>query len=311
MGSDIGKLKKKLDKFEKRLFKLTLKLNSTKEVSNFYYSIIQRKVAKEYEKARKIYAEWATSNIPSHYNEEIRKQVKRIKAMKYKPQRITNYTKIKRSQVSKRKMLSITDDAINDYLLGLDSGRKEYYRFIRSTQQLNITEKELNKSIAQGFQEEKSLYGTKKKIHEALTKNALDKKYITIVDKNGKTRTYNAKYYASLVARTKLRAASTNAVIDTAIGFGSDLVQVSSHNTTTPFDSQFEGKVYSLSGKDKDFPAASFLPPFHPNCLHSISVYFKEAHTEKQVKKISDFSKGKIEIHPTRKSHIPVSKRAQ
>jgi hypothetical protein len=310
MGSEISKLKKQLDKIEKKLFSLALEINTTKEVSNFYYSKIQRKIYNEYEKARIIFSKWTILNIPTHYNEEIRKQVKRIKSLKFKPAKITNYAQIKKSQMSKRNKIVITEDAINDYLLGLDSGQKKYFKLVRSTQQLNITEKELNKSIAEGYQEKKSLYGARKNLQNVLMKDALDKKYITILDKNGKERNYNVKSYADLVARTKMRAASTNAVIDTAIGFGSDLIQVSSHNTTTPFDSQFEGKVYSLSGKDKEFPAASFLPPFHPNCLHSISVYFKEAHSKKEIKKISDFSKGKTEIHPTRKGHIPVSERA-
>jgi hypothetical protein len=41
------------------------------------------------------------------------------------------------------------------------------------------------------------------------------------------------------------------------------------------------------------------------NCIHVLSVYFKEAHTKKQVKEMSDFSQGKIKQHPFRKGLLP------
>ena len=68
----------------------------------------------------------------------------------------------------------------------------------------------------------------------------------------------------------------------------------------------FEGRVYSRSGKDPDFPplAMAFgkVDPkgkddltntylnIHPNCLHVILPWTAAGRTEEEIKKIKDFS---------------------
>lgn len=103
--------------------------------------------------------------------------------------------------------------------------------------------------------------------------------------------------------------ANNTAVINTALDVGADLVQVSSHNTDTPLCQEFEGKIYSISGKDPDFPALEEIPPFHPNCLHSLTVVFREVLERRGIDDYIAFSNGQTETHPTRESHIPVSER--
>lgn len=83
-----------------------------------------------------------------------------------------------------------------------------------------------------------------------------------------KGRRYKAKYYAELVARTRLRETQTNSTIDTNIRFGNDLVQVSRHEHISDICSPFEGKVFSISGHSSIYPQLSEAPPFHPNCQH-------------------------------------------
>jgi hypothetical protein len=310
MANSIAKLKKKLNSVEKKLFALSVEINQSEETSNFYWSQKQREAKKQYEKARVIFSEWSKINIPKVFDLSLRGQIKRIKDLKFKPPKTVNYVQFKDNNINKQSKAILTIDAISDYVIGLDSGLKKYNKLIRATQQTNITEKQLDESLTEGFQEKGSLYGASKRLQQELMKDVLDKKYIVIIDKNGKPRNYGVKSYADMVARTKFIDAQADATVNTAIGFGSDLVQVSSHNTLTPFDAQFEGKIFSLSGKDPDFPPATHLPAYHPNCIHTLSVYFRDAHTPEQVKKASDFSKGKTETHPTRQSHIPVSERA-
>ena len=84
-------------------------------------------------------------------------------------------------------------------------------------------------------------------------------------------RNYNLKKYSKMVARTRLRKVQSEAVIRMSEEFGTDLVQVSDHGTTTPICLPFEGNVYSISGKNKDHPVLPERPPFHPNCQHNIS----------------------------------------
>lgn len=50
-----------------------------------------------------------------------------------------------------------------------------------------------------------------------------------------------------------------------------DLVEVSSHNTDCDICKEFEGKVYSISGKHKEYPKLERKPPFHPGCRHYIT----------------------------------------
>jgi hypothetical protein len=307
--TEIAFLKQRLSRVENVLFDISKLTATTKQTSNLFWSNLLTEAKKQYEEARVIFSEWGQTNIPFFYDKNLKKQIRRIKEMKFTPPSVPSWIKFKDNRVNVRTKAGIVNDAISDYIIGLDSGQKKLNKLFRSTQQVNITEEELNKSIIEGFQQKRSLYGARKSAQQALLNDALDKKYIVVMDKNGDPIDYGIKTYAELVARTKLTEAQSSGTVNLAVATGSDLVQVSSHNTKTPFDAQFEGKVFSISGEDKRFPPAVFLPPFHPNCIHTISVYFADAQPEKTLQEMSDFSKGKTEKHPTRTMHVPVSKR--
>lgn len=116
--------------------------------------------------------------------------------------------------------------------------------------------------------------------------------------------------YAELVARTKIIEASSQSVIATAVETGSDLVQISSHNTKTPLCAEYEGKIFSISGKDPDFPMLDAEPPFHPNCMHTMTITFREALArDGTLEKYVDFSNDRTGEHPTREGFIPVAER--
>lgn len=306
----VAKLTKELDKVEKKLFDLSIITAKTKKTDNLFWARMRAKTKKLYEEARIIYAAWNELNIPFFYNKNIRKQIKRIKDLSFTIPNPTNYKQFKNKNINKQTIKTILNDSISSFVIGADSGEKKLNRLYGLTQQLNITETTLNKGIEEGFKERASVYGARKRIQEDLLRDALEKKYITVIDKNGKPINYKITTYAELVARTKLIQAQSDGTVNLAISTGSDLVQVSSHNTKTEYDAQFEGKIYSLSGKNSNFPAVIDLPPFHPNCRHTITVVFEEAlEINRTLEKLSDFSKGKINIHPTRTAHIPINKR--
>jgi hypothetical protein len=190
------------------------------------------------------------------------------------------------------------------------TGEKLILRLARITQQVNIAEDQIAKSIEAGFIESGSIQGSLKRLQKDLMTKALDGKYITVIDKNGDPISYKIKSYSELVARTKLQETSTDAVLNTAAATGSDLVQVSSHNTKSEICIPFEGKIFSISGNNKDFPKLYEASPFHPNCQHTMTVVFEEGlEADGTYDKYSDFSKGITEQHPTRKSWIPPSER--
>lgn len=85
---------------------------------------------------------------------------------------------------------------------------------------------------------------------------------------NVKGRRYQPRYYAELVARTEMRKAQSEAVINSCNQYETDLTEVSDHGTTTPICLNYEGKIFSISGRSTEYPYLDITPPFHPNCQH-------------------------------------------
>lgn len=122
------------------------------------------------------------------------------------------------------------------------------------------------------------------------------------VDRAG--RSWSLHTYCSMVSRTTSRQAEVLAVLTADPEH--DLYQISSHGTTCALCAPFEGRVYSRSGTDPDFPPLSLAfgkqdpngPDtlantwlnLHPNCLHSILFWTPAGRTEEEIQKIKDFS---------------------
>ena len=122
------------------------------------------------------------------------------------------------------------------------------------------------------------------------------------VDKAG--RRWSLHTYGSMVLRTTSRQAEIMAVLTQDPDH--DLYQISAHGTTCRLCAGLEGRVYSKSGTDPDFPplAAAFgkMDPagpntlenswlnIHPNCLHQLRRWTPMGRSEAEVQKIKDFS---------------------
>lgn len=122
------------------------------------------------------------------------------------------------------------------------------------------------------------------------------------VDKAG--RKWSLHTYASMVLRTTSRQAEVLSVLTQDPEW--DLYQISKHGTTCKRCAPYEGRVYSKSGTNPDFPplSAAFgkVDPngpdaldntwlnLHPNCLHQILRWTPAGRSEAELKKIKDFS---------------------
>ncbi len=106
----------------------------------------------------------------------------------------------------------------------------------------------------------------KKKIVEYLNGLVQGDKLIEI---NGQA--YRVREFAEIAARTKLREAQTKATLKSCREYKNDLVEVSHHGTTCEICKEFEGKIFSISGKHLKYPKLKKMPPFHLACGHSIS----------------------------------------
>lgn len=125
------------------------------------------------------------------------------------------------------------------------------------------------------------------------------------VDKAG--RNWSLHTYCAMVSRTTSRQAEVLAVL--TADPEQDLYRISSHGTTCAICAPFEGRVYSKSGTNPDYPplAAAFGKQdpagpdtlantwlnLHPNCLHSILPYSEAGRTDEEIQKIKDFSNPK------------------
>ena len=139
---------------------------------------------------------------------------------------------------------------------------------------------------------------------------ALRREGITaFVDKAG--RNWSLHTYCAMVSRTTSRQAEVLAVL--TADPEQDLYRISSHGTTCAICAPFEGRVYSKSGTNPDYPplAAAFGKQdpagpdtlantwlnLHPNCFHSIYAFSEVGRTEEEIQKIKDFSNPKIKAY--------------
>lgn len=303
-------LVKRLERVNNNLDSIVREIATTKETTNVFWRRINRDIRKYYDEAREITSYWVDETMPRYYRKSMQVQIAKLKERTIKMPNKIGFRELANKDSIRQSIRSLVSETNATFATGYLSGERNMTRLTSLTQQVNLRERQIERAIADGFIEKGSVRGPIKNIQSQLLKKSLDGKYITIINKNGKPMQYGIKSYSELVARTKLIETSSQAIVDTTVNAGFDLVQVSSHNTTTPICQEFEGKIFSLSGGDKDFPAATDLPPYHPNCKHSLTTVIKEGlEAQGTLEKYVDFSRGETEVHPTRTAHIPVSQR--
>lgn len=103
--------------------------------------------------------------------------------------------------------------------------------------------------------------------------------------------------YTALCARTTTAEAGNYAREKQLTENGYDLMKMTSHYPTCPLCARLQGRVYSISGDDKRFPALSVAFPngyrtVHPNCAHRVVPFVESMQSEVEMKQaISDSNK--------------------
>lgn len=93
--------------------------------------------------------------------------------------------------------------------------------------------------------------------------------FTTLVDRGG--RQWSLRRYSEMLARTHIIKSGNEAVVNRAGQFDVDVVQVSTHaGVQDDLCLSFEGRLFSISGTSKKYPKLERIPPFHPNCRHSL-----------------------------------------
>ncbi|MCW7475513.1 phage minor capsid protein [Leptospira levettii] len=168
---------------------------------------------------------------------------------------------------------SLLRDTLGYLRYALDGAEEKTTKILRITQQTLLEDDKLNQSIAKGLIEKNTWEAAKENLQKDFEKALKDSgisdgKFIEI---NG--RNYHLDSYAETLARTRIREAQTAGVQRYAEESGQDLVRVSDHSTLTEKCEKYEGKIFSISGESSKYPKLEMWTPFHPNCLHVITVY--------------------------------------
>jgi hypothetical protein len=310
-----SELKIALNRHEKNISNIVNDFLANPKQSAAYWSSVKTQLNQEYRQLYLLTSEWAGKEIPKQYRFVLREQMAKAKSLKS----ITNEAKKTISQLLKSNNVRqiqavLAQSAIDDIASGLLMGRRDLNRLIAQTRQALITESAIDVSLIQqieagniGASKILSRQGT---VANRLLNAAQNNRYMTIMDVNGNPRSYRITDYSEIVYRTKWHAAQSAAVKTNNANWGTDLIRVSNHNTITEICQQYEGKIFSLTGKNKDFPIADQTPPYHPQCLHYITTTFEEAlKVQGNYNEYSQFSKGKIDQPPGQNTYIPLKKR--
>lgn len=111
-----------------------------------------------------------------------------------------------------------------------------------------------------------------------------------ITDKRGRVIPFTG--YAELLSRSIVAETQNTSVKNVMKENGHDLVKMTQHSTACPVCVPYEGRVYSLSGKDERFPSIKKIPGFasgynniHPRCRHRIMPWIEKYNdVEKEIK---------------------------
>jgi len=303
-------LSNKLSKLENELQATILKSIKGARASSLYWRQAEREITLIYAQIISNFDTWAKVEIPLRYKLSLIRIQNRIEASKTI---ISNakygITHMLNTNASAQIMQALYRTASESFGSACMLGRKNAFTFTRLTQQTLLREGFINLTIATEFGT-----GDLRRAADKLSASFYSKMLNVTKEKQfvqaGRYK-YKPRYYSELVARTKFHDAHSEAALSEAKNYDTDLMQISSHNTTTKLCMDFEGKIFSVSGKDPRFPPLTDTPPYHPNCLHLMFPAFEDAmKVQGTFESFSAFSKGEIGRPPIPSGFIPVDQRA-
>lgn len=299
-----------LSRIEDRILAILQQSVANPRKSKAYWDAVRKQLDTEYKKMVAVFGGWSSKEIPQRFRSSIRGLNRRFNSIKA----ITNTaTKTSTQLIASRGAYDISQllvqNAVQDFATAVAAGKRNVYRWTRLTQQKLISDAQIDLTIGSIFSETgnlgRAITGVKTDLWNELTKAMEGQRYV-----QAGSRRYRPRYYAEMVSRVKFHEAQTEASLMQAANYDTDLVLVSSHNTTTAICQEYEGKVYSISGKDKRFPVMTQSPPYHVNCLHLIYPTFESSmEVQGTLDSFSAFSKGKISKPPMPASFVPIGDR--
>jgi len=294
----IAKMNVAIGKYQKDIHNTMVRvLNQQTVRNNVYWTGVVKDLNKQYAGIVKEFNAFAKIDIPGRYTRSVAQMSAKINGLKS----VTNKAKKTVAEMivsvpSKQTMRALYEDALSSMISATLNGKQAMIRLTRMTQQALIQESVIDIGVATGFGQGslgKSIAIVKSELYKGLAARVPEGKFVV-----AGSRAYKPAYYAQMVARVKFHEAHSYATIATSKNYGTDLVIISSHNTTTRICLPFEGKVYSLNGKDKRFPILNMYPQFESGMI-----------AQGTLKQFEDFSAGRVVRPPVPASFIPIKKR--
>ena len=197
---------------------------------------------------------------------------------------------------------SIVEQLVNNLLADIDDAAETAFKSAENYLNVGRKEDDIFRKLALELTANKEAGVASRQTVQNMMAAELNAKGVTaFVDKAG--REWSLESYCSMATRTTGRQAQVAAAL-TADDW--DLWQISKIGSTCPLCSVYEGRVYSKSGTDPDYPplymAFGKIDPagandlsntwlnIHPGCLHSLYRYTTAGKTDKQIERDKEFS---------------------
>ena len=266
----MSKKKKKLTEIDKKIEKLIsiykksennlLKIITEKQIkgnSTRFYTEMLKPVQAEILRLQVFNTQWSTDITKALYLQAFEEQLKLLKIDTY------TFTALHTKAIE-----LITENMINSLNNAVDVVGRRTEDAIRDIGLSSTADK-----FATGY--------TIRQQQKQLKEELLDKNITCIKDKLG--RNINVTSYATMVARSVVAETQNTCIKNLAKEYGHDLVKMTHHATSCHICSPYEGKIYSISGKDEKYPPLSSVPGFgagynniHPNCRHRIAIFLSK-----------------------------------
>lgn len=175
---------------------------------------------------------------------------------------IDELNKVNSNEVTKEYIKTIKISTFEDVLKQYEKTLKKYYESKLSTIESGINDVD---SYLSNFVNK---YDNQQASIPYYTKEGLLHSYHDISD------------YSAMLFNTNLTRTAINRTLFDAEYLNKDLVYIPAHNLSCPRCMEWQGRVYSISGKDKKYPKleeAYSNGMGHPNCKHIAVTYWDES----------------------------------
>lgn len=232
---------------------------------------------------------WSSKHIPKIYNEGVQQAQRSVNAQ---------YKAADRTPPDIARMTSADFDSISILQRNLNTDLTNAVDHVG-----RMMEDEIRKAGLQASLEKVSSGQTVKQMQRNLVQ-MLENKGVAAIEymRGGKKCYMSLDAYAELVARSTVHEARNTANINLGVRIGNDLVKMSSHFGSCPICAPYEGRVFSVSGTNPNYPAlydtpwSSAYQNFHPHCRHILTQYIEELQSDEDIQNMRKYSNRAFDI---------------